>query len=109
MGGDRGGIERKGAQDIVGAMVAAGFIDRKDLHGAEVVPRRPLDHFGEGLRVTDAEVMPAPEGEEWNEKSRDFLFRIDGHGWMLPLTRVGPSGSKGKLGIARKNLGIGDG
>jgi hypothetical protein len=53
--------------------------------------------------------MPAPEGEEWNEKSRDFLFRIDGHGWMLPLTRVGPSGSKGKLGIARKNLGIGDG
>ena len=94
VGRDRRGIEREGAQHIVGAVVAARLVHGEDLHRAEVVSRRPLDHFREGLRVADAEIMAPPQREERDEESGDFLFWVDGHGWMPPPPRVGPSWKK---------------
>ena len=77
---DRGGIEREGAQDIVRAVVTAGFVDRKDLHGSKAVSGRPFDRLAKGLGVTDAKIVPATQREERDEKTGDFLFGVEGHG-----------------------------
>ena len=79
MGGDRGEVQSEGTQDIVGAVVPACLIDRQDLHGTEIVPSSPFDHFAEGLCITYAQIMPASHGEERDEKSRDFFLRIKRH------------------------------
>ena len=44
-------------------MVAAGFVDRKDLDGVKIVSGRPLDHLGECLGITDTQIMPSSQGK----------------------------------------------
>ena len=79
MGRDRQGIQGKGTQHIVGAVVAAGFVDRQNLDGMEAVLGCPLDHLGERLGIANTKIMPSTQREERNKNSRDFFIRIEIH------------------------------
>jgi hypothetical protein len=68
-------------------MIATGFVHGKNLNRAKPVPRSPFDHFGEGLRIPDPEIMPSPQRKEGHQHSGYFLFRVEIHGGSSELER----------------------
>ena len=62
------------ADRVVWTVVAAGLVDRQELHEFEADARRPIDELAQPFEVTDAEIRFRADGEERRENAGDALF-----------------------------------
>ena len=71
----RGRLDRHGADRVVGAVIAASFVDRQKLHEFKAALSRPVDELAQRCDVTDAKIILAAQREERREDASDSLFR----------------------------------
>ena len=60
---------------LYGTVIAAGFVDRQELHELEADARRPINELAQPFEVTDAEIRFRAQGKEGCEHARDTVLR----------------------------------
>ena len=61
------------ADRVVGAVVAAGFVDRQELHEPETDARAPIDELPQRSDVADPEIIFRAQREERSEDAGDLV------------------------------------
>ena len=72
---ERGRIDRARADRVVGTVIAAGLVDRQQLHELEADAARPVDELPQAVEVADAEIVFGAQGEERREDAGDAFVR----------------------------------
>ena len=82
-GGNRRRLDCHCAQQIVGTAIAAGLVDRQNLHDGKPLSRSPGNQFLQCLCISDPQILCAANGKGRSQDTRDFVLGI-----QLKHTRV---------------------